>query len=105
MAFRVVPHPRASNKPLECQMGLHGKTRGWDTAIIGGVPVLVCKDCGSCVFKDVLNHTMKKREEKKLLRPYLDYQEQRRALLRESVLAVLERQGNSDKIREAQGES
>ena len=55
---RVIHHPRAFSKSLQCQSGLHT----WVSTMIMGVPYLYCKKCGAGVVKDVYEGTMTKRE-------------------------------------------
>jgi len=64
MAFHIIEHPRAHNKPLKCKMGLHGDN--WETMLVGGVPHLCCKKCGDIVAKQIHHGNVQDRDYRKL---------------------------------------
>lgn len=86
MAFTLRQHPRVHNKPLHCLSGHHYP---WDTQIVAGQPILVCRSCGATVLKGVKEHTYSKGDEHKIFNPHITAMEQRRSLLRKRILEGL----------------
>ena len=85
MAFRVRDHPRVNNKPLKCKSGIHT----WETSIVGGRPLLSCKKCGAIIFKEVHDKTYEVGKEPQRFDLHNSLIEQRRSLLRKTIVDAL----------------